>query len=170
MLSEIECFVNWVHWRSPGARTYRDYGYDLRKFASIVGDIAPAEVSCQDIDHFIMNQSDKGLKPTTINRRLGAIRGFYDFLSSEGQNLDCPVIPRRHHLREPQRLPRPVREEDLRRFFTAIHSRRDRVIFLLMLRCGLRISETACLSVSDIYLTQPYPHLLVHPVCSSFLL
>ena len=32
-------------------------------------------------------------------------------------DLVCPVMPRRHHLREPQRLPRPMHENDLRQFF-----------------------------------------------------
>ena len=38
MLAEIERFVNWVRRRNPEARTWRDYGYDLRQFAAIVGD------------------------------------------------------------------------------------------------------------------------------------
>jgi hypothetical protein len=45
----------------------------------------------------------------------------------------CPVLKRRHHLREPQRLPRPVPEEDLQRFFAVIESSRDRAMFVLML-------------------------------------
>lgn len=162
MLSEIERFVNWVHWRSPGARTWRDYGYDLHLFAKFMGDVPPNEVNYCDVDRFILMQSNRGLKPTTINRRLGALRSFYDFLISEGQQIVCPILPRRHHLREPQRLPRPVREEDLQRFFSKIRSPRDLAIFLLMLRCGLRISEAASLSLSDLYLNQPYPQLLIH--------
>jgi hypothetical protein len=35
MLSEIDAFVNWLRRRNPAARTWRDYGYDLRQF---VGD------------------------------------------------------------------------------------------------------------------------------------
>jgi hypothetical protein len=30
MLSEIEQFVNWARRRSPNARTWKDYSYDLR--------------------------------------------------------------------------------------------------------------------------------------------
>ena len=37
MLSEIDQFVNWVRRRNPGARTWRDYGYDLRQFAAWSG-------------------------------------------------------------------------------------------------------------------------------------
>jgi len=41
MLSEIDQFVNWVRRRNPGARTWRDYGYDLRQFAALVGMYRP---------------------------------------------------------------------------------------------------------------------------------
>lgn len=37
---------------------------------------------------------------------------------------------------------------------------RDRSMFLLMLRCGLRIAETAHLLLSDLYLEEPHPRLV----------
>jgi site-specific recombinase XerD len=86
---------------------------------------------------------------------------LYTFLSMDDPNLVCPVLPHRHHLREPQRLPRPVQEEDLRRFFAVIHDSRDRAMFALMLRCGLRIAEVAALLLSDLYLDEPHPRLVV---------
>lgn len=160
MLAEIERFVNWVRRRSPEARTWKDYGYDLHFFVQIVGDRPPTEVTFRDIDHFVGVQSEKGFKPSTINRRLASVIALYGFLSVEDPQLVCPVIFRRHHLREPQRLPRPVQEEDLKRFFAAIEDRRDRAMFLLMLRCGLRIAEVASLQLADLYLEEEYPRLV----------
>lgn len=160
MLAEIERFVNWVRRRSPEARTWKDYGYDLRFFIEVVGDRPPKEVTFKDIDHFVGVQSEKGFKPSTINRRLASVIALYGFLSIEDPQLVCPVIFRRHHLREPQRLPRPVQEEDLKRFFAAIENRRDRAMFLLMLRCGLRIAEVASLQLADLYLEEEYPRLV----------
>jgi len=37
---------------------------------------------------------------------------------------------------------------------------RDRAMFILMLRCGLRIAETAHLLLSDLYLDEPHPRLV----------
>ncbi|NMC34986.1 MAG: tyrosine-type recombinase/integrase [Veillonellaceae bacterium] len=79
----------------------------------------------------------------------------------EDDALACPVFPRRHHLREPERLPRPVQEEDLREFFAVIDNARDLAMFTLMLRCGLRISEIAKLALSDLYLNEETPRMLV---------
>jgi|JRYF01.1.fsa_nt_gb integrase len=45
MLSEIEQFVNWVRRRSPAARTWKDYGYDLRFFMQVVGDVPLKEIT-----------------------------------------------------------------------------------------------------------------------------
>jgi site-specific recombinase XerD len=79
----------------------------------------------------------------------------------EDDELVCPVVQRRHHLREPQRLPRPVQEDDLKHFFAVIHSARDRAMFMLMLRCGLRIGEVAALQLADLFLSEEYPRVVV---------
>ncbi len=162
MLVEIEQFVNWVRRRSPEARTWKDYGYDLRLFVQVVGDRSLQEITFRDIDRFIAVQSEKGFKPSTINRRLAAVIVLYDFFSAENDDLICPVIIRRHHLREQQRLPRPVQEQDLKAFFAVIHDARDRAMFILMLRCGLRIGEVASLQMADLYLDEEYPRIVVH--------
>ncbi len=41
MLADVDRFVNWVRWRNPAARTWRDYRYDLRQLVKIVGDVTP---------------------------------------------------------------------------------------------------------------------------------
>ncbi len=160
MLSEIERFVNWTRRRSPEARTWKDYGYDLRFFVDVVGDRPPKEITFKDIDQFVGVQSEKGFKPSTINRRLASVVSLYGFLAAEDEELACPVIIRRHHVREHQRLPRPVPEEDLKRFFAAIEDKRDRAMFLLMLRCGLRIGEVAALQLTDLFLDEEYPRIV----------
>jgi len=152
MLVQIEEFVNWVRRRNPEARTWKDYGYDLRFFVEVVGDRPPEEITFRNVDRFVSAQSQRGFKATTINRRLAAVMALYMFLSEEDDALVCPVLPRRHHLREPQRLPRPMQEDDLKRFFAVITNIRDRAMFLLMLRCGLRVGEVRNLSMNDLYL------------------
>ena len=173
MLSEIERFVNWVHRRNPAARTWKDYTFDLRQFAALVGDCPPGAVTFREVDRFVDAQRSKGFQPTTINRRLAALVAFYTFLSDEDPDLVCPVVPRRHYLRERERLPRPVQEDNLRAFFAAINETpppkgepdnrvRDRAIFILMLRCGLRIGEVAGLQLADLYLREAHPRLVTH--------
>lgn len=54
----------------------------------------------------------------------------------------------------------------MQRFFDAIGDRRDRAMFLLMLRCGTRISEVADLQLADLYLGEEPPRLVAHGKCS----
>ncbi len=160
MLTEINCFINWQRRRNTTARTWRDYSYDLKQFVAVVGDQPPGSVTFQDVDQFITLQASRGYKPSTINRRLAAISSLYAFLSDEDPALMCPVLPHRHTLREPQRLPRPVLQADLEKFFAVVSNARDRAIFILMLRCGLRISEVTQLKLTDLFLKEEYPRLV----------
>ncbi len=171
MLAEIDQFVNWVRRRNPDARTWKDYRYDLTQFVALVGDDPPGQVTFHEVDRFVDQQKTRGFLPTTINRRLASLISFYTYLSDEDPDLVCPVVPRRHNLRERERLPRPVQEDGLRAFFAAIENTppakrkpdnrvRDRAMFILMLRCGLRIGEVAGLLLTHLYLDEPQPRLV----------
>ena len=154
MLEEIVHFVNWIHQRNPEARTWKDYKYDLLSFHSFVDGIPLFEISYQEIDAYILDQKKQGFSNTTINRRLASITSFFLFLSNEYPDIECPVLVHRHQLRKPQRLPKPAQKKEVEAFFAAIDQitpygprldprLRDKAIFTLMLRCGLRISEVA---------------------------
>jgi site-specific recombinase XerD len=173
MLAEIDQFVNWVRRRNPETRTWKDYRYDLRQFAALVGDVPPNAITFREVDRFVDLQKTRGFLPTTINRRLASLISFYTFHSDEDPDLICPVLPRRHNLRERERLPRPVQEDGLRAFFAAIDATppakgepdnrvRDRAMFVLMLRCGLRIGEVAGVRLTDLYLDEPHARLVAH--------
>lgn len=161
MFDEIARFVNWTRRRNPQAHTWRDYRCDLQQFAAAVGERPPAEVTVQDVDHFVTIQAERGFTAATINRRLATVLSFYTFLADEDPDLVCPVLPHRHMLRPRRRLPRPVPAADLERFFAVIKDARDRAIFLLMLRCGLRLAEVANLKVRDLYLDELPPRIMV---------
>ena len=147
MLDEIDRFINWIHRRNSAARTWRDYQYDLKQFAIVVGDKPPGSITFHDVDQFVIQQAARGMGPATINRRLAAVLALYTFLADEDPALICPVLPRRHWLRQPQRLPRPVQHDQLDKFFAVIREARDRAMFTLMLsvrpaHCGSRRPQT----------------------------
>ena len=161
MLAEINRFINWVRRRSPHAHTWQDYRSDLKLFLEAVGDQPPAAITFREVDRFIDCQVAQGFTPGTINRRLASVSALYVFLMPEDPGLVSPVLPQRHALRQPERLPRPVQDTDLRRFFAVIDDPRDLAIFTLMLRGGLRIAEAASLQLSDLYLEEALPRIVV---------
>lgn len=103
-----------------------------------------------DIDCLIAAARSRGLAAATINGHLSLLTELFDFLREDRQMPTQPVIRRRHRLLAPTTLPKPLAEADLLAFFKVIDSIRDRLIFLLMLRCGLRVSEVCSLTWQDI--------------------
>lgn len=161
MQVEIEQFINWIRMKNPYARTWRDYQCDLALFRHVIGDMSLADILPHHLDGFVKFQVEKGYKASTVNRRVAAIVSLYRYWTLEGKALTCPVLPKRHYLREPQRLPRPVNEQDLRRYFQFIDDVRDRAMFTLMLRCGLRIGEVSALQTPDLYLGESPSRMIV---------
>ncbi len=90
------------------------------------------------------------LKPKTINCHLACIRVFYDYLyHEEGIRVPNP-IKKGSTLRMPRPLPKHLRDEEVVVLFEAIKKPRDRAMFRVMLRCGLRVEEVANLYISDL--------------------
>ncbi len=86
----------------------------------------------------------------TINCHLACISGFYGYLYHElGIRITNPV-KRGYSLRMPKPLPRYIRDEDLKMLFEVVKSQRDRTMFMLMLRCGLRVEEVSNLTMGAI--------------------
>jgi site-specific recombinase XerD len=96
-----------------------------------------------DIDAWIEASCRQPLAPGTIATRLRVVQGFFAFLCDQGSLRQSPI-----------RLPRPMAEDEISAFFRVIDALRDRTMFLLMLRCGLRVGEVSCLAWSAIDLMQ----------------
>jgi len=103
------------------------------------------QTTSQDIVAFITAAQVSGLAPSTINTKLGLLTAFFEHLRDEGQMTQQPVR-RRHRLLTPTVLPKPMPDADLAAFFQVIDSVRDRLLFLFMVRCGLRVSEACALT------------------------
>jgi site-specific recombinase XerD len=108
------------------------------------------QTTADDIDTWLDVAHHHGLAPSTINNILNALHRFFAFLQEQGQLAHQPVNRRRHQVLVPQTLPKPMAEADLIHFFQVIDALHDRTMFLLMLRCGLRIGEVSTLRWSAI--------------------
>ena len=98
------------------------------------------------MDHLLRRRK----KPKTVNCHFGCIHAFYDYLiEDEGMPLANPV-KKKYRLRLPRPLPKHLRDAQVEALFKEINDARDRAMFMLMLRCGLRVEEVARLTADAI--------------------
>ena len=148
---EIDGFERYWRRRKPGRSTAVHYRSDVNIFFRWAKQ-APAEITLHHIDQFIDWQRELGRAPATIQRRLVAIRMFYDYLAYiREEDVPNPVLPRRHYITLGRHLPRDCPHDVIAKLFEAIGSHlRDRTMFTLMLHAGLRVGELCHLRVSDV--------------------
>lgn len=147
--NEIELFTDYLKTRNYSPHTVSNYELDLRLFFALIEKL-PKEVTWQDIDRFLQQQHYRELAPTTVNRRLNALKSFYEFLFvSQSKDYPMPVKPS-HYVRQGRPLPKKLTAEEVKKLFAGITNEVDKTLFLLMLRCGLRVAEVAALKLSDI--------------------
>ena len=93
---------------------------------------------------------ERGLKPKTINCHLQRIREFYHYLIQEQELPMVNPVRKGYSLRMPKPLPKHMDQLELDVLFRCLRNTRDRAMFLLMLRCGMRIGEVAKLTLDAI--------------------
>jgi len=129
--------------------TVRDYLSRLKQFVLWV-DCPIEKVDRRKVLSFIDFLLDRRLHPKTINCHLDSIRAFYKYLKEEEEvEIENPVKSG-YLLRLPKPLPRFLQDEEVGKLFKVIDNVRDRAMFYLMLRCGLRVEETAGLKLDDL--------------------
>jgi site-specific recombinase XerD len=155
MFPHAQRFEKWLRRRSPHTATPTHYLNDLKLFFAWAGK-PPEAITLHDVDAYLDHCRRLGHAVTTINQRLAALRTFYHFLQTETDAAPPnPVLPRRHVIRQGRRLPRDARDADLARLFAVITAPRDQAMFLLMLRCGLRVGEVRQLSLNNLCFQPP---------------
>lgn len=151
MEQAIERFEQYIECRYPNSTTARHYVHDLRQFSQLIGKPSRA-VTREDVDRFVEEQLERGLAATTVNRRLAALREFFEFLAEEEPEEEWrnPVSWKRHRVKTGKPLPRDLSETEVERLFAQITHPRDKAMFRLMLDVGLRVQEVTQLRVDDL--------------------
>jgi site-specific recombinase XerD len=102
-----------------------------------------------DLEGFIEHEQDRGLCISTVRTRLACIIAFLHFLM-EQEVIPGSVLKRGIKLKLPDVLPRAMNPADVRKLLCVIEDIRDRALFLLLLRTGIRIGEALGLRLNDL--------------------
>jgi integrase/recombinase XerD len=105
----------------------------------------------RDISAFVEYEQDKGLKVVSIISHLRVIYAFVAYLVRQKQ-IDPEVIKHKVRMQEPDALPKAIPYEDIEPIFKAFTSVRDRALFMLLYRTGMRIGELLEVKLEDIIL------------------
>jgi len=135
--------------RNYSVHTVRSYMHILGQFFAWMP-IPLQQATVKETDAYMDHLLRRRKKPKTINCHFGCIHTFYEYLiEDEGMPLANPVR-KNYRLRLPRPLPRHLRDEQVAVLFKEMTNARDRAMFMLMLRCGLRVQEVARLTTDAI--------------------
>jgi site-specific recombinase XerD len=119
--------------------------FSVKRFTEWL-DIPIDEVTSRTISDYIEYLQNRRLKAKTINSYIHGISRFYEYLYHEEKLIIPNPVTSLHKLLLPKPLPKFLTEEEIDILFKHIRNKRDTAMFLLMLRCGLRVAEVANLT------------------------
>ncbi len=139
--------------RNLATRTRREYARDLRDLLSYFeqrGITRLDEVRSREVEAYLAELDRRGLQGSTRNRKVHTLKTFFAWLvrhellaSSPAARLVAP--------RAIKKEPRYLSEEEYRRLLRACsHHTRDAAIIEVFLQTGMRLSELARLTLTDV--------------------
>lgn len=160
---DIESYQSYLSRLPVSNHTRRNYLLRVRAYLQWLNETPEGEKATVDpvernfaVQQYKLWMLNKGASANTLNSVLAAIDNFYLFVGLGPTNI------RRQSL--PAQAPRALTPEEQHRLAKAIakcDSLRNRTIVLIMLHCGLRISEVAQLNVGDVLLAARKRELVV---------
>ncbi|MEL3906094.1 MAG: tyrosine-type recombinase/integrase [Treponema sp.] len=137
--------------------TVESYRSDMQLFSVWLKDsgLTFTEITRAHIRIFIADLANKHFAPSSINRTLSCVRGFYRYALRKGL---CTVNPAAavRNLKQPEKLPRFLFPDEAERFCAfpkeagILWYARDAALFSSLYSTGCRVSELHGLTVQDI--------------------
>ncbi len=191
-VATANAFLAHLESRACSPATIRAYAFDLLNFGrflaergALLGDVVPTDLF-DYLDWQARPKGNRGAKvvrladrrgdaAATMNRRIAAVRGLFEYAVIAGVRADNPVPaarratglrpkargmlghigPRRaptggRLVRQPRRLPESLEPAEVTAFIADLDRHRDRAIALAMVLGGLRAAEVRGLRLADV--------------------
>lgn len=153
----LDDFLNYLTVeRGASAHTLSAYKGDLRAYLRHLAarGADPLSATRDDVIAFMAALQEQGMAPSTVERKIAAVKSFYGFLVREGLTDAHPTVdvslPK-----VPARLPEVISINEAREFLGQPFPEgpvglRDRAVLEVLYGCGLRVSELTNLDILDL--------------------
>jgi len=135
--------------KNVSPNTVKNYLNGLKLFV-IWLDVPIEETTYRKIVAYMDYLLGKRLKPKTVNCYLNSVCQFYHYLAEEEEIPIVNPVKKPNIMKLPRGLPKHLNDEHIELLFKNLKGPRDRAMFMIMLRCGLRVEEVAHLSLGNI--------------------
>jgi integrase/recombinase XerD len=130
--------------RNMSPNTMKVYSYAVANFSAFHGR-SPDKLGIEDVRAYRLHLIQRGLKATSINPIVGALRFFYG--TTLGQKELAEQIP---FARKEDTLPAVLSRDQIMQLLRAEPNLKMRTAFTTIYAAGLRVSEVVALTVRDI--------------------
>ena len=158
----IRAFIGFLRAEQRASpETLRNYASDLRQLHRFLlsrrlvsSPIDPNSLSSDAVRAYLQWLDQKGNKPSSLARKLAAVRSFYRYLLRRGMVSSNPVDGMRTP-KQPKLLPRVLTKDDADALMTfpagqTVWSLRDRALLETLYSTGARVSELVALDIGDV--------------------
>lgn len=142
--------------RAVAAKTRTAYGSDLGQFArwATVAGLEPGAIDVRALRRYVASLSERGQAPSTVARKLAALRGLFRTQIELGARDENPA-DLLHSPKKAQRLPRVLKTSEVEALLDRIPTStplqvRDRALFELAYGSGLRAEELVALDLDAV--------------------
>lgn len=122
----------------------------LTRLCESAGELPPDRLTQEHLRSFLLRMA-QGRRPSTVQRYHDVLRAFGKYLCSLGYQNPAEGLPRP---KAPRPVIEPLAQQEVEAMVAACPDtplgRRDRLVLLLLVDCGLRASELAALQVDDV--------------------
>lgn len=154
----IERFISHIQTEKRySVHTIKAYRRDLDQFSDYVKETYDIDnlslVDTPIIRSYIIDRKEKGMENRTINRKISALRSFYEYYVREKQIKMTPLMGIKS-LKQPKELAKFVPEHDMNKVsFEDIDDfevRRNELVFEILYQTGMRQAELRTLRDEDV--------------------
>jgi integrase/recombinase XerD len=162
MDEQVSAFINYLRAEKGFSQnTISAYQNDLTQLSQFVAGVAMpdgagADLTRDSVIRFVLHLREREYAPTTVARKIAAVKSFCHFLEQEGMIVEDPT----QHIDSPRvtkYLPRAASESEIERLLAQLigdtpTALRDRAMLELLYATGMRVSELVSLNRTDVNL------------------